>query len=653
MKRASLLLLLLALISVAGGLRASSVVEAHQDAAGRTATLFRYERAPEYGVTVMEDVMVPMRDGVKLATDIYFPTKNGELVSGKFPAILDRTPYDKVPRAQGINNPWYFARRGYVFVFQDVRGHFNSEGEFYIYINEGRDGHDTVEWIASQPWSNGLVGTSGYSYDAATQMSLGRENPPHLKAMFVGYGTANYHDDNGGVNGTFHLSHNVNYTIGHAMRDRRARENPDVMAKLLDAQKNMFEWMRKPLSKHFQLLEEVPMARQWYMDWVNHPDYDDYWKQNGYNFEGFYDRYPDIPIYFMGGWYDYFTLGTIRNYVGLSQIHESPTLLTMAGSRHGPSPATQSVQGDVDMGAEAPVEWDWMRLRFFDQTLMGMNTGVFEDPPVKLFVMGGADGAKTKQGHLHHGGTWKSFASWPSPEASFVNYYLQPGGGLATEPPPAGAKPTAYVFDPENPVPQLGGNYSFPRGPRDQTCSTEIWPCTDELPLSARADVQVFKTEPLERDVEVAGPLTVKLWASSSAVDTDFTVKLIDQYPPSVDYPQGYALIVMDSVIRGRYRNSEEKAEPMEPGEVYELTIDLWSTANLFQKGHRIRLDVSSSNFPRFDVNPNTGEPIGYHTRTEKAYNTVYHDRERASHLILPVLGAARVTSADDASEGR
>jgi len=649
MKRAPMLALLAVLVFVGRELTVGRTVAAHEGAADTlNAKLFHYERAPEYGVTVIEDVMVPMGDGVKLATDIYFPTKNGQLASGKFPAILDRTPYDKVPRAQGINNPWYFAQRGYVFVFQDSRGHGNSEGEFHIYINEGRDGYDAVEWIAKQPWSNGKVGTSGYSYDAATQNSLARENPPHLSAMFVGYGTANYHDDCAGVNGAFGLSHNLIYTIGHAMRDRRARENANIMAKLRDAQDNQLEWMRKPLSKHFQLFEEVPMARQWYMDWVNHPDYDDYWKQNGYNSEGFYDRYPDIPIYFMGGWYDFFVLGTIRNYEGLSKIHNSPTLLTVVGSSHGPSRAASPIQNDVDMGPEGPVIWDEMRLQFFDQTLMGLDTGVFEQPKVKLFVMGGGDGSKTLEGHFAHGGTWRTFDAWPPPPASMVNYYLQAGGGLSTATPPANAKPSAYIYDPEDPVLQLGGNYATPSGwgPRDQRCSTDIWPCTDDLPLSARADVQVFQTEPLAQDVEVAGPLTVKLWASSSAVDTDFTVKLVDQYPPSEDYPHGYSIILADSIIRGRYRNSEERAEPMEPGQVYEFTIDLWSTANRFQKGHRIRLDVSSSNFPRFDPNPNTGEPIGYHTRTEKAHNTVYHDQQRASSLILPILSeTSQVTS--------
>ncbi len=622
-----------------------------QDAArvSRNPSVFSsYQRPADYGVVVIENVMVPMRDGVRLATDLYLPARNGQAVTGKFPAILDRTPYEKVFRASSVNDPRYFAERGYVFVFQDVRGHGHSEGEFYIYTSEGRDGYDTVEWIAARSWSNGAVGTSGYSYDAATQNSLAREAPPHLKSMFIGHGTANYRNDGAGDNGAFALSHNLIYTIGHAQRSREARENPAIMARLEDAQKQQLEWMRQPLFKHVQLLQDVPLARQWYQDWINHPDDDEYWKQNGYSFDGFYERYPDIPIYFLGGWYDFFLRGTIRNYQGLSALHQSPTLLTIAGSAHGPGRGAARVQNDVDMGAEAAYDWDPIRLRWFDETLMGRKTGILDEPRVKLFVMGGAEGRqKTPAGRLNHGGRWQAFDRWPVSPARATSYYLQAGGGLSTQLPAADVVPSGFTFDPNNPVPQLGGNYSTPSvwGPRDQRCSTTIWPCTNDLPLSARADVLVFQTDPLEQDVTIAGPLTVKLWAASSAVDTDFTVKLVDQYPPSVEYPHGYAMILQDSIIRGRYRDSREHAELMEPGHVYELSIDMWATANLFKRGHRIRLDVSSSNFPKYDVNPNTGERIGYETRRVVANNIVYHDRSRPSHLVLPALQPQATTS--------
>lgn len=609
-----------------------------------TARIFSYSRPAQYGVVVAHDIMVPMRDGVKLATDLYFPAVDGHRAPGKFPAILDRTPYDKTPRAAQGNDPWYFAMRGYVFVFQDVRGHGKSQGHFMIYTNEGNDGYDTVEWIAKQPWSNGEVGTSGYSYDAATQNALAREDPPHLKSMFIGYGTANYHDDTEANQGAFGLSHDILYTMTHAMNSRVARSNPVIMHHLQYEHAHIYEWMRMPLSKTIQLFDGVPNAKAWYTSWVNHPSIDSYWRQNGYMFEGFYKDYPDIPIYFMGGWYDMFLRGTITNYDGLSKIHKSPTLLTICGSIHGPLAASRRVQNDVDMGPNAPVDWDEMRLQWFDQTLKGMNTGVLSQPRVKLFIMGGGSGEKTKQGHLLHGGHWAEFSHWPVPGAKPTDYYLQPDGGLSTTQPPAGAKPDTYSFNPKNPVPQLGGNYSFPSGwgPRDQTCSVTIWPCKNNLPLSARPDVMVYETAPLQHNVTVAGPLTVELWASSSAVDTDFTVKLIDQYPPSEDYPQGYAMILMDSIRRGRYRDSLETPKLMVPGKPYLFTIDLWATANTFLKGHRIRLDVSSSNFPRYDVNPNTGQRIGYQTHEVIARNTIYHDRAHPSYVILPLLGTTQ-----------
>lgn len=235
-----------------------------------------YTRPEEYEVAIFRDVMVPMRDGVRLATDIYFPSKNGVLVEGKFPAILDRTPYDKIPRAAVANNPEYFVERGYVFVFQDERGHGASEGEFYIYVNLGRDGYDTVEWIVKQPWSNGIVVTSGYSYDGISQNSIARENPPHLKAMFPAFGTANYHQDVEGTNGAFRLAHNLIYTLSHARRDRRARQSPTIDSWLAECEKNVRDWFKKPLSKHIEIFTEVPMAQKWYTDWVEHQDYDDY-----------------------------------------------------------------------------------------------------------------------------------------------------------------------------------------------------------------------------------------------------------------------------------------------------------------------------------------------------------------------------------------
>lgn len=599
-----------------------------------------YTRPEEYEVAIFRNVMVTMRDGVRLATDLYFPSRNGALAEGRFPAILDRTPYDKVPRATAANDPEYFAKRGYVFVFQDERGHGASEGEFYIYLNLGRDGYDTVEWIAEQPWSNGVVATSGYSYDGISQNAIARENPPHLRAMFPAYATANYHQDVEGTNGAFRLAHNLLYTLNQAKRDRRARQCPAIDAWLTVCEENIRGWFEKPLSKHIDLFKEVPLAQKWYSDWVHHQDYDDYWRQNGYSFEGFHQNYPDIPSYYYGGWYDFHNRGTINNYTGVVKIHKSPTFLMIGPWCHGPGAARQTWQGDAEFGPDSAIDWTEERLRFYDQFIMGKDTGLLKEQRVRIFVMGGGNGRRNEAGKMNAGGHWRLEDAYPLPQTRYTNYYLQPEGGLSPETPSFDAPPHKYSFDPSDPVPQIGGNYTFPfgMGPQDQVCKPSILNCRDSLPLSARSDVLVFVTPPLDKDIEVIGPLVVRLWASSTALDTDFTAKLVDHYPANEDYPGGYTMIIQDSIIRARYRESYEKQTLMTPGKIYEFAIDMWGTANLFKAGHQIRLDISSSNYPTFDVNPNTGEKIGYHTRTVIAENTVYNDREHPSHITLPTV---------------
>jgi len=607
--------------------------------------LCSYDRGPvSDDYVLIRDVMVPMRDGVRLATDIYLPAECGKPLPGKFPAILDRTPYDKVPRAPAANDPEFFARRGYAFVFQDSRGHGASEGEFSIYVDEGRDGYDAVEWIAEQDWCNGDVGTSGYSYDAATQHSLAREAPPHLKAMFPAFGTSNYHNDCEGHGGAFRLAHNLNYTLAHAEVDRRARQNPDIAANIAQTRKHLADWLTRPLCEHFRALRAIPHAEEWYRAWVDHPDLDDYWKQNGYYFEGVHQQYPDVPVFHMGGYYDFLTLGTVRNYVGLKAIKDSTQFLLLGPWTHGPVRSRPSWQGAVEFGAG--VDWTPIRLAFFDHFLKGIDTGLMAaENSVTVFIGGGGSGRKNPDGRLEHGGYWIEAPAWPLPDAEVASFYLHEGGRLALEPSTARDSKTSYAYDPKNPCPQVGGDYNFAftqrdrdnMGPQDQVGNLKHPGCTDELPLASRADVLVFETDPLTEDIEVAGPLSVELHASTDAPDTDFTAKLIDQYPPSADYPYGFALILQDSIIRMRYRNGLEKADFVEPGAVVPITIDLWMTGNRFVKGHRIRLDISSSNFPNFDPNPNTGEPIGYHTHTRVALNSVYHDADHPSRLLLSV----------------
>jgi len=598
-----------------------------------------YTSEATYDVTVAENIMVPMRDGVRLATDVYRPARGGEAASGTFPALLTRTPYGKGDSDLARS----LAKRGYVVVVQDVRGRFESEGTFYIYVNEGEDGYDAVEWIAEQPWSNGRVATYGGSYLASTQNALAAENPPHLEAMFIRVSTSNYFQDGAGAGGAFALLHNLDYAMSLASTSKRAHAEPPREEALLQEleEEELGDWMRAyPYRRNGSPLESTPNYQQWFQDWVDNPTYNDYWKRNGYSFENRYDEYPDIPIYYLGGWYDIFLRGTINNYAGLSDLHEQPTKLVLGPWQHNTGP---QVVGDVDFGPHAAVDIDARRLQWFDQVVKGQNAGV-DDAPVHLFVMGGGEGGMTPEGKLLHGGEWISVSDWTPPEATAQPYYLHGDGTLSPERPAGAADPTAYAFDPENPVPSIGGkinsgDHLVPPGPWDQRCVEGVFfGCENDLPLSARRDVITFQTPPLEEDVVVAGPITVKLWVSSSARDTDFTAKLVDVHPPSAAYPSGYDLLLADGILRMRHRDSMEETTLMEEGEVYEIEIDLLGTANRFKAGHRIRLDISSSNFPFFDVNPNTGERLGHHTHTVEAVNTIYHDAERPSHVTLPLM---------------
>ncbi len=602
-------------------------------------------------VIVALDVMVPMRDGVRLATDIYRPAREGRAVDGRFPTLLCRTPYGtsfRNPDATGYGcseePARSMARHGYVVLTQDVRGRFDSEGEFYAYVNEGPDGYETVEWAAAQPFSNGDVGTFGASYYAATQNALAAERPPHLKAMFQRVGSSHYWLDGAGSGGAFALRHNLAYALYLASTGQEADRQPALKTVLQAAlqRDNLAAWLwAYPYRPHGSPLELVPSYQRWFQDWVDHSGLDDYWTQNGYAFEPYYDNYPDIPVYFVGGWYDIFLRGALNGYSMLSAIQSSEKRLLVGPWTHAVGPRTS---GDVDFGVDAAIDLEAEQLRWFDHVLRGKDTGFSDEPPVRVFVMGGGDGSRTTEGRHRHDGRWRSLGGWPPAAAESRAYYLQPNGRLDLQAPRSIAEPSVFTFDPTDPVPTIGGKVSSgnnmsPAGPYDQQCdTTRFFPCKDNLPLAARRDVLVFQTAPLQEDVVVIGPLTVTLWIASSAVDTDFTAKLVDVHPPGPHAPAGYSMLLADSIVRARYRDSLATAKPLAPDEIYEIEIDLLGTATRFKKGHRIRLDVSSSNYPFFDVNPNTGERPGHHTHMAPARNSVYHDRMRPSKLQMLIL---------------
>ena len=622
------------------------------------------DSTPEHGVLVARDVMAPMRDGVRLATDIYRPALGAEPVPGRFPVILQRTIYDKSDE-RTIAPAEYFCKRGYVAVVQDCRGRYNSEGEYYHMANEALDGYDAVEWIAAQDWCDGKIGIWGGSYLSQVQSALATQDPPHLAAMVPMYGPSNIYSYGLRHDGAFQLKF-CSAGFWLAADSKEARADPAIKAALEGVRAS--EWLYKlPLKPGHSPLSLTPNYERWVLDFMTRGDYDDYWANPSFNVEAHFDQHSDVPVYHVGGWYDSWSRASMIQFTELSKRKKGPVKLLMGPWIHGGHSLTYS--RDVDFGAGASVDgnlaedFDGWLLRWFDHTLKGIDNAVDKEPPIKMFVMGGGSGRKNPEGRLDHGGHWRDENEWPLARTRFIDYFLHADGTLSQEPPGQQEPSRRYRYDPDDPVPTIGGNLSglsevvqlapedgvsppvtarralVPAGAAHQATHPGGFGCKPPYePLSARQDVLPFQTDPLLDDVEVTGPITAKLWVSSSAIDTDFTAKLLDIYPPSTDYPEGYHMNICEGIIRARYRDFSGKAKLLEPGKVYEVNIILEPTCNVFQAGHRIRVDISSSNFPRFDINPNTGEPVGQHTHTLVAHNTVYMDRARPSNIVLPII---------------
>jgi putative CocE/NonD family hydrolase len=620
---------------------------------------------PPFEVIREADIMVTARDGVELATDIYRPARAGKPVEGTFPVILERTPYGKhlasrseldageqKPRSR-LEIASYFVEQGYIVVYQDCRGRYGSQGRFIKYLSDGEDGFDSIDWIARQPWCDGRVATMGLSYAAHTQMAAGCLAPKALAAMVL---------DCGGFSNAFRVAIRIGgafemkqatWAFNQACESPQAKADPVVRAAL--AKEDLRDWFKAlPWRPGHSPVRHVPeyedyLFEQWYAG-----EFGDYWKQLGIYAEGWYDRFADVPQTHMSGWYDPYVPTALGNFHAMKALKRSTMRLIMGPWMHGDR--CRSYSGDVDFGAAATLDgnvaehWRAYRLRWFDHWLKGVDNGVDREPAVRVFLMGGGSERRNADGRMDHGGCWIAGDDWPLPQTRFVPYYLHGDGCLSTEPPPANASPLSYDYDPDDPVPTIGGALTsgrpvFDGGAFDQREDERFYGCKRPgLPLAARRDVLVFETPPLTEDVAVVGPITIMLHVSSNCIDTDFTAKLIDVHPGNPDYPQGYAMNLSDGILRCRYRNSWEQAQWMTPGAVYEIEIEPYATSNIFKSGHRIRLDISSSNFPRYDVNTNTGEPEGRARRKQIAVNTVYVDRERASHVVLPIvpLGALR-----------
>ena len=605
----------------------------------------RYEGSPiAYDVAIRKNVMIPMRDGVNLAADIYLPAVGANIAEGRFPVILERTPYDKTAPRQ-VTNMKYYARRGYVGVIQDVRGRFESEGEWYAFAKEAPDGFDTVQWLGVQPWSDGQVGTMGGSYAGSDQSALATMNPSHLSTMIVAVGASNYYHGSMRQNGALEQRFMV-YAFRMAMTSKEAIADGGLQAEIRKAfMDDMPDIVRHlPLKEGATVLRRLPSYERWAIDILTHGEFDDYWKQRGYAIDEYYDEHADVPSLYLGGWYDSYARNMPQSYMKLSAIKKSQQVLLMGPWIHGAFEVTNS--GDVDFGTEAHINVNDLRLAWFDHYMKGMHTEFADWSSVRIFTMGTGSQRMNKHDHdrfLDHGGYWRSEPDWPLPGTIETPFYLRAGGELAEDAPSKGeATSTGYTFDPKDPVPTMGGGISAAEsiiraGAFDQRGRPDFFGCVDTQPLNFRQDILTFQTPELEGDTEVTGEMVMHLWASSSAVDTDFTAKLIDVHPPSADYPDGFAMNITDSIIRARYRNGWTEPELMEPGIPYEFTFHLYPTSNVFRKGHRIRLDISSSNWPRFDVNPNTGGPLGLERQHQVAHQTIWHSSDRASHVVLPL----------------
>jgi hypothetical protein len=618
---------------------------------------------PEYDVAAHVDRTVTTRDGVGLSTDVYRPAdpETGEAVAEPKPALLVRTPYDKRDRTRVENYGRFYAERGYVVALQDVRGRYESEGEFTLLRNEPADGADAVEWLADRDYCDGQVGTLGTSYMAWVQNALATQRPEGLAAMFVNQGAANAWEATLRHNGAMELRWLTwALTIGGGFA-KRALADPAIQQLLADVDTREL-LVDGPVHRGQSPLRHVPNYEEWFFDLATTEGTDEMWDEPGLNFEAHYDRMADVPTVYAGSWYDSYGKATCDNYEALADRMESDHYLLMGAWTHGgQSTWTRTFAGDVDYGAAASRDFLRTALRFFDRYLKGRDT--WADAPVQYVRLGVGDGSRTAAGRLAHGGEWADAEAWPLPGTEFTTYYAHGDGTLSTTAPTAAESRTTYAYDPDDPVPTIGGNCSsyYTFEPREESLETLALPdrpkrhmtgqggydqrTTPETvgadapygPLEERDDVVVFRTPPLPEAVEIAGPIRVSVYGSTDAPDTDFTAKLVDEYPPSETWPNGYALNLADSICRGRYRGYRREPDPLAPGTVHEFEMEPYPTANVFRPGHRIRLDVSSSNYPRYDANPNTGGPLYGDRDARVAHNAVHHEADSPTHVELPV----------------
>jgi putative CocE/NonD family hydrolase len=554
---------------------------------------------PRNEVFIDNHVPIPMRDGVVLYADVYRPVK-----SGTYPVIVGLTPYSTERHSTPVYDyvdaykaPLFFARRGYVFVYEDIRGRYESEGKWEPFRNDIDDGYDTIEWAARQPWSNGKIGMQGMSYEGAVQWRAAMARPPHLVTITPNVASTSPYHDWVTLNGAWRLAFNVDW--GAIRMESRITQNtgPNLEQGGPESISLARIFWDLPLN-HMQSL--LGRHGQFYQDWISHPDYDEYWRK--VNAEEVFGQI-GIPVLNFGGWFDLFLQGTLHGYMGMhqhgaTQLAREKAHLLVGPWGHRPSRKL----GTMDFGEAAVVDADIIVLQWFDYWLKGMDNGVGSQLPVRIFVMGRNE--------------WREEREFPPPWTQYRNLYLRSNGHansirgdgeLSWSAPGTETSVDQYIYDPDNPV----------------SSGTQ----TEE-----RNDVLVYTSSFLTRELEVTGPVKLLLYASSDCVDTDFTAKLTDVYP------DGRSFHIAQGILRARYRESVSHPKPLVPGMIYPITIDLLATSNVFLPGHRIRLDITSSKFPAFDRNPNTGEPFGTSSKVRIAHQFVYHSKMYPAHIILPVI---------------
>lgn len=552
-------------------------------------------------IQVQSNVAVPMRDGVHLAADIYLPNQ-----PGPFPVLLTRTPYNK---NRGAREARLYAEQGYAVVVMDSRGIYGSEGEWSPYVDEALDGYDTQQWIGAQDWCDGNIGMYGTSYPGFTQLLPAPYRSPYVKALVP---VASQSDNYGSIwstNGLYHLALGLSWG---ARQEAIATGNsiPDL------------NWMevvtQLPLES---ALAKVGVYSEFVSNTIRHDAYDDFWKQMSIR-----DQYGemDVPAFHVTGWYDDLISETVLNFTRMRELSRSSESrrwqkLLIGPWGHGVRP--NRFYGDMDFGGGVDIDFSALEIEWFDYHLKGARNGLHEQAPIRIFVMGD--------------NVWRDEYEWPLSRAIPTTLFFHSNGfantrfgdGKLSEVLPADEPSDQYSYDPRSPVPTYGGHGCCgagltPDGPLDQRSTQQ------------RQDVLVYTSDPLVEDTEVTGAPRVQLFFSTDVTDTDFFVTLSDVYP------DGRSILITEGAVRTRFRNSVEKPTLLTPGKVYEVEIPMWETSNVFKDGHRIRLHITSSNFPRFNRNLNSGRPMAEETKADirVAAQTVYHDRTHSSAITLPVI---------------